>query len=139
MYSKVPAIMLLLLITSLLGMPNIALGKDLDAVIAEYAERVQQLEAKHVDTHSVVEKINEAVMAYEQGDYARASSILGEADSLLMELEKSSQQAYIFYTISKALSVAVLALTPLLVYIILPRAYVYLWFKTRRKWIVREY
>lgn len=139
MHRKVFAVALLMLATVSLSMLYTAYSEDFDARIVEYVERIAELEAKHVDARNVVDKLNEAVKAFEQGDHARAGLILSEVDTMLADLEEGSQQAYLLHTASKAASVAVLALIPLLVYTLLPRAYIYLWFKTRRKWVVREY
>jgi len=128
-----------LLLVYILLTPIIASTQDFDSVIAEYIARVRRLEAKNVDTTQVVELINEAVEKYQEEDETRALQILGEVDFLLDSLERSVDQVYYQYVFTKAITVIVLALIPILVYTLLPRIYLYLWFKTRRKWIVREY
>lgn len=128
-----------LLMVYILLMSIIVSTRDFDTIIAEYIARVRRLEAKNVDTSLVVELINEAVEKYQEGDDTSALQILGEVDSLLDSLERSADQVYYQYVFSKAIIVIVLALIPILVYTLLPRIYLYLWFKTRRKWIVREY
>jgi hypothetical protein len=128
-----------LLLVYILLTPIIASTQDFDSVIAEYIARVRRLEAKNVDTTQVVELINEAVEKYQEEDETRALQILGEVDSLLDSLERSVDQVYYQYVFTKAITVIVLALIPILVYTLLPRVYLYLWFKTRKRWIVREY
>lgn len=128
-----------LLLVYILLTPIIASTQDFDSVIAEYIARVRRLEAKNVDTTQVVELINEAVEKYQEEDETRALQILGEVDFLLDSLERSVDQVYYQYVFTKAITVIVLALIPILVYTLLPRVYLYLWFKTRKRWIVREY
>jgi hypothetical protein len=49
------------------------------------------------------------------------------------KLKNNAPSLILYMNASKALLVALLASMPLIVYILLPRLYLYLWFKTRRK------
>lgn len=50
---------------------------------------------------------------------------------------KGAGETYSRLLLLKATTVALLASIPIAVYLLLPRAYLYLWFRVRRKWVVR--
>ena len=128
--------MLVLCILLLVPMPADH-AEDLDLEVAILVDRASKLHSMGVNTTSVVEKLSSAVEAYEHGDSEKAWALLNEARKIVEELEKGAGGTYSRLLLLKATTVALLASIPIAVYLLLPRAYLYLWFRVRRKWVVR--
>uniref|UniRef100_A0A7C4FE87 Uncharacterized protein n=1 Tax=Ignisphaera aggregans TaxID=334771 RepID=A0A7C4FE87_9CREN len=111
--------------------------EDLDLEVAILVDRASKLHSMGVNTTNVVEKLSSAVEAYEHGDFEKAWAHLNEARKIVEELEKGAGEAYSRLLLLKVATVALLASIPIAVYLLLPRAYLYLWFRVRRKWVVR--
>jgi hypothetical protein len=135
-----PLLALLLLVATPLVATSPGPGLDqLDKVVGDLVHRLRELSAKGVNVTPVLVKLDEAIAAYERGDVESAERALDEAISVLSELEARADEVYRFIVLSKVLAVAGLVSIPILVYTLLPRVYLYLWFKTRRRWLVRRY
>jgi hypothetical protein len=112
-------------------------GSDFDSEVGVLVEEAGKLYSKGVDVAMVIEKLDNAIALYESGRVDEAYAALSEARSMIMDLSSVADQVYYYNTLVKAVTVAVLAAIPIAIYLLLPRIYLYVWFKTRRKWIVR--
>jgi ArsR family metal-binding transcriptional regulator len=126
----------LLLVLALSALPVVQ-GSDFDSEVGVLVEEAGRLYSKGVDVAVVIEKLDNAIALYESGRVDEAYAALSEARSMIMDLSSIADQVYYYNTMVKAVTVAVLAVIPIAIYILLPRIYLYVWFKTRRKWIVR--
>ena len=127
---------MLVLCILLVPMPA-AHAEDLDLEVAILVDRASKLHSMGVNTTSVVEKLSSAVEAYEHGDSEKAWALLNEARKIVEELEKGAGETYSRLLLLKAATVTLLASIPIAVYLLLPRVYLYLWFRVRRRWVVR--
>ena len=126
----------LLLVLALSALPVVQ-GSDFDSEVGVLVEEAGKLYSKGVDVTMVIEKLDNAIALYESGRVDEAYAALSEARSMIMDLSSVADQVYYYNTLVKAVTVAVLAVIPIAIYLLLPRIYLYVWFKTRRKWIVR--
>jgi hypothetical protein len=126
----------LLLVLALSALPVVQ-GSDFDSEVGVLVEEAGKLYSKGVDVAMVIEKLDNAIALYESGRVDEAYAALSEARSMIMDLSSVADQVYYYNTLVKAVTVAVLAVIPIAIYLLLPRIYLYVWFKTRRKWIVR--
>jgi hypothetical protein len=117
--------------------PLVVQSSDFDSEVGVLVEEAGKLYSKGVDVTMVIEKLNNAIALYESGRVDEAYAALSEARSMIMDLSSVADQVYYYNTLVKAVTVAVLAVIPIAIYLLLPRIYLYVWFKTRRKWIVR--
>jgi hypothetical protein len=126
----------LLLVLVLSALPVVQ-GSDFDSEVSVLVEEAGRLYSKGVDVAVVIEKLDNAIALYESGRVDEAYAALSEARSMIMDLSSIADRVYYYNTMVKAVTVAVLAVIPIAIYLLLPRIYLYVWFKTRRKWIVR--
>jgi hypothetical protein len=126
----------LLLVLALSALPVVQ-GSDFDSEVGVLVEEAGKLYSKGVDVAMVIEKLDNAIALYESGRVDEAYAALSEARSMIMDLSSVADQVYYYNTLVKAVTVAVLAVIPIAIYLLLPRIYLYVWFKTRRKWIVK--
>jgi hypothetical protein len=110
---------------------------DVDIRIAGILDKAKNLYMKGVNVTDVVKKLDEVVELYERGDIDRAREILNDTEVEVLELEKIADNVYRSIVISKAITIAFLVSIPVAVYYFLPRVYLYIWFKLRRRWLVR--
>ncbi len=125
-----------LLVLAMSALPVVQ-GSDFDSEVGVLVEEAGKLYSKGVDVAMVIEKLDNAIALYESGRVDEAYAALSEARSMIMDLSSVADQVYYYNTLVKAVTVAVLAAIPIAIYLLLPRIYLYVWFKTRRKWIVR--
>jgi hypothetical protein len=126
----------LLLVLAVSALPVVQ-GSDFDSEVGVLVEEAGRLYSKGVDVAVVIEKLDNAIALYESGRVDEAYAALSEARSMIMDLSSVADRVYYYNTMVKAVTVAVLAVIPIAIYLLLPRIYLYVWFKTRRKWIVR--
>jgi len=110
---------------------------DVDIRIADILDKAKNLYMKGVNVTDVVRKLDEVVELYECGDIDRARDIFNDTEVEVLELEKIADNVYRSIVISKAITIAFLVSIPVAVYYFLPRVYLYIWFKLRRRWLVR--
>jgi len=105
-------------------------------VLSEVVRSLEELGSKFVNVGEAVEYLDQLLKACSRGDVGEASSVysrLAEALNSLREYSWRRFQEVIAYRVAYTVS---LALLPPLTYILLPRAYLYLWYLARRKWAV---
>jgi len=103
--------------------------------------RLKPLSQAGMNTSVVEEYVNNALRLLNKGNLTSEEASWVEGNLTLARQELSSLEASYssFITwryVTIAITVVAYAMIPLAVYFLLPRAWAYLWFKTRRKWIV---
>ncbi|MEM0004419.1 MAG: hypothetical protein QXE10_01365 [Desulfurococcaceae archaeon] len=99
---------------------------------------VVKLAEKGLDVTHLVEELKKAHYLLLNNETSEAALLLSSIKDEVKKLENNAPSLILYMNASKALLVALLASMPLLVYILLPRLYLYLWFKTRRKWVIKH-
>ena len=129
---------LALLVLALLHctLPLVSASSELDSEVGDLVERAGDLYSKGLDVSVIIEKLNSAVVLSEEGSVEEARGVLSEVRSLVEDMSTVADSVYFTNTLIKGVTVAVLAAIPVLVYTLLPRVYLYLWFKSRKKWLV---
>jgi hypothetical protein len=93
-----------------------------------------------IDVSGLVSKLSVALDLISDGSpdsLSKAESLINDVRSEVYRL-KSEANYYIMYrSLYKYLVVAVLVLIPLAIYYLLPRIYLIIWFRLRRRWVVR--
>jgi len=116
---------------------SIVVAEDFDFEVSKLVDRVSGLYLRGVNISSVVEKLDNAVKVYEGGDVEKAWSLLNEVHGMVTELENVADETYFWLMFNRIVTVALLVSIPIAVYFLLPRLYLYLWFRVRRRWVVR--
>ncbi|MFN3268655.1 MAG: hypothetical protein ACK416_05300 [Zestosphaera sp.] len=128
-----PALFMVLLVTSA---PVLLAQEDVLAGVELLMRDLEYLSSRGVDVESVVDLLNKAIDEYVSGDVEKASAYLDEARKIVDVLKAGAESTYSAIVVAKTLTVVGLVLIPVIVYFMLPRLYLYLWFRLRRKWVV---
>ncbi|MCS7099818.1 MAG: hypothetical protein RMH84_07200 [Sulfolobales archaeon] len=102
----------------------------------ELYRRVADLALQGVDVGELVKLLNSALDLLESGELGEASRVLSELEWMVSELEEEASAIVLEKSIAKYATVAALLSFPVAVYLLLPRAYLYLWYSSRRRWLV---
>lgn len=124
------------LLTFLLIIPPSYAQAEFQDEIASIMRDLEYLHSKGLDVKPVIETLNNAVKAYYESNVVYAHECLEKAKQLVRELKSVAENVYLANLVTKTCTVTALASLPLIVYFALPRAYLYLWFTFRRKWVV---
>lgn len=120
----------------LLLSPAASLGGDAYSKLYELYVKTAELSLKGVETSRLEELLASALDSIESGDYSRASELLSEVERSLAELESRAGTVILTKNLVKYGTAAAVLSIPLLTYLFLPRLYVYLWYATRKNWVV---
>ncbi|MCY0867820.1 MAG: hypothetical protein OWQ48_01110 [Desulfurococcus sp.] len=110
----------------------------LEGRLADLLARAGSLEDKGVNVSGVIALLDRAAKYIDAGRYEDAERLLSEAEGVLAGLEEESNTVYLGNLIVKGVEAAIIASIPLAVYFLLPRFYIYTWFKLKRRWLVRR-
>ncbi|MEM2007536.1 MAG: hypothetical protein QW154_07890 [Sulfolobales archaeon] len=113
-----------------------SLGGDVYSKFLELYSRTVELSLKGVETGEVEDLLASTINSIESGDYDRALKLMSEVEKHLLVLEREAGFIVLTMNLVKYGTAAVLLSIPLLVYLLLPRLYIYLWYETRRNWVV---
>jgi len=100
--------------------------------------RVYRLGRMGINVSHAVDLLNGVVEHLRVGDVDGANSLLDEAEALVSRLEASSGDTIFWMNFYKYGSAALLISLPILAYLIIPRLYLMLWYRLRRRWFVRR-
>jgi len=106
--------------------------------IIDLARRLQALSEKGINVSSLTSELNEAVSMLQDGEVDTALNLLDRVESEVRGLEATADSYYMYSTIARYARVVAVLSTPVLFYLLFPRIYIYIWFKTRKRWIMRE-
>jgi len=126
-------IALALVVMISMGMLN---ATAFDSEVGKLVKELGYLESSGLNVSSLVEELDKAVKLYYSGERSKALRILQSIEASVSKLKPLAREAAARRTMEKAITVAALASAPIAVYLLLPRAYLYLWYRLRRKWIV---
>jgi len=130
--------LVLVAISLAVAVPQVAQAEFLDPYtkLYELYVRVVKLASQGVDVGEVAEHLSRALKLLELGQYGEAAEEVGRAEEVLTRLELSANTIALRASLAKYGGVAALASVPLAVYVLLPRVYVYTWYRARRRWVV---
>jgi len=129
---------LALVALSIALLPQVAVAEVADPYtkLYELYVRVAKLASQGIDVGDVVEYLSRALKFLELERYADALEELERAEVILSELELSAGSVVLRMRLSKYGTAVALALVPVAIYVLLPRVYVYAWYRARRRWLV---
>jgi hypothetical protein len=130
---------LLLLLTALVALashPAVSQNPCSLEVLSEVVRTLEELSSRFVDVGGAVEYLDQLLKACSRGDVGGASSIYSKLAETLGHLREYSRTRFWEVMAYRATYTAALVLVPILTYVLLPRAYLYLWYLARRSWTV---
>ena len=129
-------LLILLLLSSIVNtIPN-----DLMSDFLTVYKDVVELSRLGVDVDGLVSKLSLAldlIVEDSPESISRAELIIDEVRAEVGRLKSEVNYYVIYRSLHKYLVVAVLALIPVGIYYLLPRVYLIIWFRLRRRWVVR--
>jgi len=111
---------------------------DIDGEVSRVLRDLEYLSSRGVDVRGLVERLNEALELYQRGDVGGALSAIKEVEARASTLKGTAEAVYMASTAYRYGVAAALLSTPALVYLLLPRIYLLLWYRSRRRWSVRR-
>lgn len=113
------------------------------SIVESYAERLKRLSTVGMNTSEAEHYINNALsllgkseLTDEERDWIRAN--LTMAGVILDQLEREYSEFTFWRNFDIAAKVICLVSIPVLTYLFLPRIWALVWFKARRKWIIKK-
>ncbi|MEM2021645.1 MAG: hypothetical protein QXP80_05420 [Zestosphaera sp.] len=121
---------------TLLVLPATALCEDVNERFFSLYSRVVDLSRKGVEVNQYTDPLNEVLRLLEAGDLDDATELMNLIEANLSRLEARADEIVLMKSVTKYSTVAAILAIPLLTYFLLPRAYVYAWFRSRRGWMI---
>ncbi len=122
--------------------PAIALaqtaGHDVETRVTALYTDAYRLAKRGIDVSTVIHELDKALKLARRGDVEEAQRLLDDASARLQQLESGASSTLLRARLEKFLAVAVLAAIPVATYLLLPRLYLRLWYKSRRRWVVEH-
>ncbi len=113
-------------------------GQDVEARVVSLYEEAYKLAKRGIDVEEVVHMLDQALKLARQGDTGEAQRLLEEASRRLDTLSSQADSILLRARLEKYLTVAVLASIPVATYLLLPRLYLRLWYRSRKRWVVER-
>lgn len=130
------SLILLILLLSFISSTTRALCEDPHEKFLSIYGRVVDLALKGIDVHQYVVALNEALQLLESNKSEEAVELMNRIDSDLRELESRAGNIVFTKTLSKYTTATAILSLPAIVYFLLPRLYIYVWFRSRRRWVL---
>ena len=111
---------------------------EIDSLVSTIMKDLEYLESRKVNVTSLIQRVNEDIKGLEK-DPGNATYIK-ELESIrekIKALKSDAENIYIINNIIRYSTAVGIGLVPVAVYILLPRIYLYIWYRTRRRWIVQ--
>jgi len=99
---------------------------------------IELLSSEGMNVSRQVNLLNSALALYRQGKVKEADNLVNTALSELTSLQKELPNYKFWRNFWLFLRISAIAIVPPAFYYIFPRIYAYLWYRARRKWIVRR-
>ena len=129
-------LLILLLLSSIVNtIPN-----DLMSDFLTVYKDVVELSRLGIDVDGLVSKLSLAldlIVEDSPESISKAESIVNEVRSEVYKLKSEANYYVMYRSLYKYSVVTLLALIPIATYYLLPRIYLIMWFKLRRRWVVR--
>jgi len=93
-----------------------------------------------IDVSGLVSKLSVALDLISDGSpdsLSKAESLINDVRSEVYRLKSEANYYVMYRSLYKYSIIAVLALIPLATYYLLPRIYLIIWFRLRRRWVVK--
>ncbi len=113
--------------------------QSLEEKVKTLFNEVYVLSERGINVSSAVEELDKGVKALNQGQCNKAETYLQSAEDKINALRENADTVILQKNIIKWATVGILAAIPIVTYLLLPRIYMGLWFRYRRKWKVRKY
>ena len=129
-------LLILLLLSSIVN----TVPKDLMSDFLTVYKEVVELSRLGVDVSELVSKLSLALELIGDGSpesISKAESIVNEVRSEVYKLKSEANYYVMYRSLYKYSVVTLLALIPIATYYLLPRVYLIIWFRLRRRWVVR--
>ncbi|MEM1916461.1 MAG: hypothetical protein QXU00_04180 [Ignisphaera sp.] len=98
---------------------------------------VADLARKGIDVSYIVCKLKEVHEAIQNNRTEYAKLLLLNLSIEVEYLRERAPTIVMYKNIAKISMVVAIASIPLILYIVFPRLYIYVWFKARRKWVIK--
>lgn len=131
------ALMCVFLAPLLLGMATVH-SYDVYTEFLHQYEEVARLAQQGVDVSDAVDMLKEVHSYLEENRAVDAARLLNVTRLRIDALEREAPKIIVLNNLRKGVAVAALASIPILTYFLLPRLYLYLWYKSRRGWLVKH-
>jgi len=129
-------LLILLLLSSIVNtIPN-----DLMSDFLTVYKDVVELSRLGIDVDGLVSKLSLAldlIVEDSPESISKAESIVNEVRSEVYKLKSEANYYVMYRSLYKYSVVTLLALIPIATYYLLPRVYLIMWFRLRRRWVVR--
>jgi len=111
---------------------------EIDSLVSTIMKDLEYLESREVNVSSLIHRVNEDIKGLEK-DPGNATYIkdLESIREEIKALKSDAENIYIINNIIRYSTAVGIGLVPVAVYILLPRIYLYIWYRTRRRWIVQ--
>lgn len=130
-------LLILLLLTSVIN----AVPNDLASEFLAVYREVLELDALGVDVSGLVSKLSLALDLMSDGapeSVSKAELIISEVRSEVSRLKSEANYYVMYRSLLKYSAIAAFALIPVATYFLLPRIYLIMWFRFRRRWVVKH-
>ena len=119
-------------------LPRVAYTEVSDpyAKFYELYVRTVRLASQGINVDEVVEHLSKSLELLEAGHYGEALEEMVCAEDVITRLELSAGSVVLRNALVRYGAATALALVPLAIYLLLPRVYVYAWYRARRRWVV---
>lgn len=107
-----------------------------DEFINIYVE-VAYLSDKGLNVTHLTEQLKELYKAILVNDTEKAHLLISSLWKNLEETKREASKELVLRKIEKGAIVTFFACLPLLVYLLLPRIYLYVWYKTKKRWVIK--
>ncbi len=110
-----------------------------ESIIKEFKVMVKDLtylSELGIDTFGLSKELDRALDLIQKGRYSEANTVLLKVKKELESLKSRASHIHLINEVRKYTIVVLIGLAPVLTYFLLPRLYLYLWYRYRRKWLV---
>ena len=138
--SLIISLIALSLFTSLRVFAEASAPRDQEIIVKEIEGLMRDLEylySRGVNISDIIDLLNRAIQ-YTDRNISEAQRLISIAKEEISERRSYAENTYLMNLVIKYLEITAIASIPLLVYLFLPRIYLYLWYRSHRKWIIKR-
>ncbi len=129
-------LILLTLLTSIVLQSVIVSCEDPYEKFLDLYSRIADLALKGINVSQYVTVLKNVLQLLEVNRSEEAMELMTRIEANLSELESKADNIVFSQTVIKYATAAAILSLPALVYLLLPRLYVYVWFKSRKRWVL---
>lgn len=114
-------------------------GDMIDDEVSSVLKDLEYLYSRGFDIGNLSRRINDIIWDMDR-DPGNATYIIRirEIHSKIISLKGEAERLYIINNVIRYSAAAFIGVLPVIIYYLLPRIYLYIWFHTRRGWVVRR-